>query len=126
MTKSLPPPRIGIPVPLEIEEIDRFVRPALSEDRGGGDLTSITAVPSHARARARLIAKAPGVVAGLAVFARPFQLLDPTAKVELLVEDGSSVRKGDELARIEGSARALLGAERTGLNFIQRMSGIAT
>jgi nicotinate-nucleotide pyrophosphorylase (carboxylating) len=102
------------------------VRPALAEDRGGGDLTSITAVPERARARARLIAKADGVVAGMHVFARAFELVDPTARIELAVEDGARFTRGAELARVEGSARALLAAERTALNFIQRMSGIAT
>jgi nicotinate-nucleotide pyrophosphorylase (carboxylating) len=123
---ALPPPRIGIPSPLSVEEIDRFVRPALAEDRGGGDLTSITAIPDKVRARARLIAKSDGVVAGLAVFARAFDLCDPTAKIHLAKKDGAAIRRGEELATIEGSARALLGAERTALNFIQRLSGIAT
>jgi nicotinate-nucleotide pyrophosphorylase (carboxylating) len=102
------------------------VRPALAEDRGGGDLTSITAVPEAARARALLLCKADGVVAGLDVFARAFELADPKARIELATEDGARCAKGEELARVEGSARALLGAERTALNFIQRLSGIAT
>lgn len=102
------------------------MRPALAEDRGGGDLTSITAVPERARARARLMAKSDGVVAGLPVFARTFELCDPTAKIYLAKKDGARIARGEELARVEGSARALLGAERTALNFIQRLSGIAT
>jgi nicotinate-nucleotide pyrophosphorylase (carboxylating) len=126
VVSTLPPPRIGLPPPLSIEEIDRFVRPALAEDRGGGDLTSITAVPDKVRARARLLAKSDGVVAGLAVFARTFDLCDPTAKIHLAKKDGAAIQRGDELANVEGSARALLGAERTALNFIQRLSGIAT
>src|SRR5262249_7586551 len=69
-SSALPPPRAGLPRPLETTEIDRFVRPALDEDRGGGDLTSFTAVPEKARARATLIAKGSGVLAGLPVFAR--------------------------------------------------------
>lgn len=123
---GLPPPRSGPPPALRKEEIDRFVRPALAEDRGGGDLTSITAVPERARARARLICKSDGVIAGLSVFARAFELCDPKVKLELLVEDGARVARGTELVRIEGLARALLCAERTSLNFIQRLSGIAT
>jgi nicotinate-nucleotide pyrophosphorylase (carboxylating) len=111
---------------LSKSEIDAFVRPALAEDRGGGDLTSATAVPEQARARARLVCKSDGVIAGLAVFARAFELADPTARIELAAEDGSRCAKGTELARIEGSARGLLCAERTALNFIQRLSGIAT
>ena len=123
---GLPAPRRGLPPPLAREEIDRFVKPALEEDRGGGDLSSIHAVPEKARARARLVSKSTGVLAGLAVFARTFELVDPRARVELLLEDGARIAKGAELARIEGSARALLTAERTALNFVQRLSGIAT
>jgi len=102
------------------------VRAALDEDRGGGDLTSFTAVPEKARARAALIAKSDGVLAGLPIFARTFQLCDRKAAIELLAEDGSACKKGDVVARIEGSARALLLAERSALNFIQRLSGTAT
>ena len=123
---GLPPPRSGPPRPLEAGEIDRFVRIALDEDRGGGDLTSITAVPEKARARARLVAKADGVLAGMNVFARAFVLCDRRAQVVLLFEDGARFHRGDVLARIEGQARALLAAERTALNFVQRLSGTAT
>ena len=106
--------------------IDRFVRPALEEDRGGGDLTSITAVPEKARARARLLAKSRGVLAGLDVFARTFELVDPGVKIAITQGDGTPFRPGDAIALVEGSARALLTAERTALNFVQRMSGTAT
>ena len=123
---GLPPPRSGPPRPLEDGEIDRFVRLALDEDRGGGDLTSVTAVPEKARARATLVAKADGVLAGLPVFARAFVLCDRRARVELLKEDGARFHRGDVLARVEGQARALLAAERTALNFVQRLSGTAT
>ena len=124
---GLPAPRLGPPVPLDAAEIDAVLRPALAEDKGGGDLTSISAVPERTRARARLVAKSPGVIAGVAVFARAFELCDPSGpRVVLLVEDGARVERGRELATIEGSARALLTAERTALNCIQRMSGIAT
>lgn len=123
---GLPPPRSGPPKPLEVGEIDRFLRVALDEDRGGGDLTSITAVPEKARARATLVAKADGVLAGMNVFARAFVLCDRRARVELLFEDGARFERGDVLARVEGQARALLAAERTALNFVQRLSGTAT
>jgi len=102
------------------------VRGALDEDRGGGDLTSVTAVPEKARARATLYAKSDGVLAGLEVFARTFQLCDRKAAVELLAEDGSRCHKGSRVATVEGMARALLLAERTALNFVQRLSGTAT
>jgi len=123
---ALPPPRSGPPRPLEPVEIDRHVRAALDEDRGGGDLTSFTAVPEKARARATLVAKGAGVLAGLPVFARTFEICDRSAKIELLAKDGATCKKGEVVARIEGSARALLLAERTALNFIQRLSGTAT
>ncbi|MBI5364147.1 MAG: carboxylating nicotinate-nucleotide diphosphorylase [Planctomycetes bacterium] len=123
---SLPAPRRGLPEPLAREVIDGFARPALEEDRGGGDLTSTTAVPEKARARARLLAKSSGVLAGIGVFARVFELADPRVKVAIAKEDGARFQKGDVLATVEGSARALLTAERTALNFVQRMSGTAT
>ena len=124
--EGLPAPRRGLPPALTRELVDRFVKPALEEDRGGGDLSSFHAVPEKARARAKLVSNSAGVLAGLSVFARAFELSDGRAKVELLAEDGARIAPGQELARIEGSARALLTAERTALNFVQRMSGIAT
>lgn len=119
-------PRLGPPPPLTQAEIDAVLRPALAEDRGGGDLTSTTAVPEGARARARLFPKSPGVIAGLPVFCRAFELCDPTCRIERLVEDGARVARGQDLVVVEGLARALLTAERTALNFVQRMSGTAT
>ncbi len=123
---ALPAPRIGRPAPLTRAQIDAVLRPALDEDRGGGDLTSAHAVPAGARAAARLVPKSEGVLAGLAVFARAFELCDPAARVEILAEDGERARRGQTVVRVEGSARALLTAERTALNCVQRMSGIAT
>ena len=99
---------------------------ALAEDRGRGDVTSETSVPATARACARLIAKQAGVLAGLEVFSRAFTLCDSGAQVQLSCGDGDSVELGKEVARIEGSARALLLAERTALNLLQRLSGVAT
>jgi len=123
---SLPAPRVGTPDPLTPEEIDAVLQPALEEDRGSGDLSGESAVPADARARARLVAKAAGHIAGLDVFARAFTLCDPEARTELLARDGDLVEAGQELAHIEGNARALLVAERVALNFLQRLSGIAT
>jgi nicotinate-nucleotide pyrophosphorylase (carboxylating) len=122
----LPAPRVGPPAPLATEEIDAVLRPALDEDSGPGDLSGQHAVPAGARARARLVAKAAGRIAGLDVFARAFELCDPNARVRLLVADGADVTPGAELALVEGDARALLVAERIALNFLQRLSGIAT
>jgi nicotinate-nucleotide pyrophosphorylase (carboxylating) len=83
-------------------------------------------VPAEAAARGRLVAKAEGRLAGVEVFARVFELCDPGARVELLARDGDRIEPGQELARVEGPARALLLAERTALNLVQRMSGTAT
>jgi len=106
--------------------LDDLLRRALDEDQGSGDVTSECAVPAAARARARLWAKADGVLAGIEVFARVFHLCDAEARTELLARDGERVWRGRELARIEGRARALLLAERTALNLVQHLSGIAT
>jgi len=102
------------------------VRAALDEDRRQGDLTSESALPAELRAVARLVAKQEGVLAGLPVFLRTFELCDPEAYAEVRAADGERIAPGRTLARIEGSARALLLAERTALNFLQRMCGIAT
>jgi nicotinate-nucleotide pyrophosphorylase (carboxylating) len=124
--EGLPAPRRGLPPPLARELVERFVAPELDEDRGSGDVTSLHAVPEKARARAHLVSRSAGVLAGSALFARAFELCDPRARVEFLVQDGARIAAGQELARVEGSARALLTAERTALNFVQRLSGIAT
>lgn len=95
-------------------------------DRGAGDLTSEAIVPVGRRARMRLVAKAPGRLAGLGVFERAFALCDEDSTVRLARRDGDPVAPADEVAVVEGQARALLLAERTALNFVQRLSGIAT
>jgi nicotinate-nucleotide pyrophosphorylase (carboxylating) len=118
--------RRGPPPPLSREAIDAVLRPALEEDCGGGDLTSARAVPAAARAEAALVSKASGITAGLPVFARAFELVAAGAEIELCAADGDAVSSGQVLARIRGPARGLLMAERTALNFVQRLSGIAT
>jgi len=107
-------------------EIERVVRQALEEDLGPGDVTSEFAVPASARARARLVAKADGVLAGLDAFARAFELCDPDSRVQRLCSDGDRLIPGQEVAVVEGLARGLLAAERTALNLLQRLSGVAT
>ena len=106
-------------------EIDEVVVRELAEDEGSGDLTS-AALPSSARARARLVAKAPGVFCGAELFARTFRRVDSSVEVVMTGADGDRVEPGQELGTIVGPARALLVAERTALNFAQRLSGIAT
>ncbi|CAI9386708.1 carboxylating nicotinate-nucleotide diphosphorylase [Microbacterium sp. T2.11-28] len=106
--------------------IDRIVAAALEEDAPWGDLTSEYLIPAEATARADLVAREPGVFSGGAVFAAAFRLTDPRIEVELLVDDGAVFAAGDALATVAGPARGVLTAERIGLNFAQRMSGIAT
>src|SRR5262245_7846158 len=78
------------------------------------------------RSRARLLARSQGIVAGLGAFARVFELLDPTARVHLALDDGARVAPDTVVAEVAGRARALLSGERTALNLVQRLSGIAT
>ena len=106
--------------------IDRAVAAALEEDAPWGDLTSEALIPENAVARADLVARERGVFSGGEVFAAAFRLTDPTIDVELVVEDGEWFEPGAVLAVVTGPARGVLTAERIGLNFAQRMSGIAT
>lgn len=106
--------------------IDRVVGAALEEDAPWGDLTSSTLIPADAVARAELVAREPGVFSGGEVFAAAFRLTDPAVLVELTVEDGSTFEPGATLAVVAGPARSVLTAERVALNFVQRMSGIAS
>ncbi|MEO7718063.1 MAG: carboxylating nicotinate-nucleotide diphosphorylase [Capsulimonas sp.] len=114
---------------MDIPEIlfEPIVRAALAEDIGAGDITTTVCIPAGTKASAMVLAKSPGVVAGLAVGALVFRLLDPEARWEALVEDGATVGAGRHaIARVSGDARALLTAERVALNLMQRMSGVAT
>lgn len=106
--------------------IDRVVGAALEEDAPWGDITSETLIVETAIATAELIAREPGVFSGGEVFAAAFRLTDPRVRVDLIVEDGAWFDAGTVLALVTGPARAVLTAERVGLNFTQRMSGIAT
>ena len=106
--------------------VDDIIHRALAEDAPWGDVTSETFLPETARARAVLAAREPGVLSGIGVAARTFQLVDPATTVEVLAADGDAFAAGDVLARIEGPARSVLRAERIALNLLQRMSGIAT
>jgi nicotinate-nucleotide pyrophosphorylase (carboxylating) len=111
---------------LTTEEINRAVRLALAEDVGSGDATTRATIPDHAQARAVMRAREPLVVAGLTIAEAAFRELSPGVKIEHFVTDGQSVKFGQDLMRVEGSARAILSAERVALNFMQRLSGIAT
>ena len=111
-------------IPLQYEPI---VRAALIEDVGAGDITTESCIPEDARSVAVLLAKSPGVVAGLDLARCAFQLLDPGVRWEPMVADGAVVSGNREtLARITGLSRSILTAERVALNLMQRMSGVAT
>src|SRR5262245_41300696 len=106
--------------------LDEIVDRTLREDLAGGDLSSEATVPEGARAVATAVARGPLVVCGGLVFRRVFERLEPSMAFEALVEDGARVEKDAAIWRVRGSARALLSAERSALNLVQRMSGIAT
>ncbi|WP_018296099.1 carboxylating nicotinate-nucleotide diphosphorylase [Corynebacterium lubricantis] len=106
--------------------IERLVGSALSEDAPWGDITTEALVPADAQARAELSARELGTFSGVQLLTTTFALVDPTVTVELHIADGEAFDKGQSLATIEGSARSILRAERIALNFVQRMSGIAT
>lgn len=99
---------------------------ALEEDLGRGDLTTDATVPRGVRAEGRLIAKEGGVLAGAGVAAEAFRLVDGGLELELLLDDGARLARGDEVLKVRGEARSILMAERVALNFVQRLSGIAT
>ena len=105
---------------------DETILRALREDIPWEDVSANAVVPAGEKGRAELIAKQDGVLAGLPVFERVFQLLDKSVFVEFYKKDGDAVKKGEVVAKIEGDMRAILSGERTALNFLQRMSGIAT
>lgn len=102
------------------------IRAALREDMPFGDVSCDAVADGPRRAQVRLIAKQDGVICGLDVFERTFQLLDASAFFAADVQEGDEVRCGQDLGAVEGDVRALLSAERVALNFLQRMSGIAT
>ncbi len=108
------------------EEVVRLVRKALEEDIGAGDATTLATVPENARARARILAREPLVCAGLPLAARVFGELDENCQAELLCAEGEAIDAGRDVMRLEGKARAILSGERTALNFLQRLCGIAT
>lgn len=106
--------------------LDQIIEIALSEDLAGGDLSGQCTIPEDAYATATAVAKKPLVLSGGEVFSRCFHSVDAACRVERLAQEGAAVPAGGELFRIEGPARSLLAAERTALNFLQRLSGTAT
>ena len=109
-----------------IPNLDELIQMALREDIGDGDHSTLACIPPTAQGKAKMVAKQDGVLCGCAVGERVFHLVDSQLKVSLLKNDGDSVRKGDLVMLVEGASASILTAERTALNFMQRLSGIAT
>ena len=118
--------RSGLTFPLAPGALRALVRSALEEDGAFDDITTIATVVTGRRARSSLVARQAGVVAGIPLVVESFRLLDPKVSIRVDVEDGTQVRAGDSVLFITGHARALLAAERVALNFLQRLSGIAS
>lgn len=110
----------------DIANLDELIRMALREDIGDGDHSTLACIPSTAVGTAKMVAKQDGVLCGAIVGERVFHQVDPTLKVSLLKNDGDAVKKGDIVMLVEGHSGSILTAERTALNFMQRLSGIAT
>ena len=113
-------------VKLTVAEISRAVRAALAEDLGRGDVTTLATVPANLQAIALMNAREPLVVSGIQFAEIAFRQLSPKIKIQKLARDGQKVAAGKALLKISGPARALLSAERVALNFVQRLSGVAT
>ncbi|MBQ1184576.1 MAG: carboxylating nicotinate-nucleotide diphosphorylase [Muribaculaceae bacterium] len=106
--------------------IDDLLNLAFAEDVGDGDHTTLSTIPADAIGRQKLLIKEEGILAGVEIAKMVLHKVDPTLKIELFIEDGAHVKPGDIAFIVEGSVRSLLVAERTMLNIMQRMSGIAT
>ena len=113
------------PITLKLT-VDPLILSALKEDVTSEDVTTNSVMYEGFRGQVDLNCKVDGVICGLQVFSRAFQLLDETTEIELFVKDGDKVKKGQLMGKITGDIRVLLVGERTGLNYLQRMSGIAT
>jgi nicotinate-nucleotide pyrophosphorylase (carboxylating) len=112
--------------PLTQDQLSSLVRSALEEDQAFNDVTTIATVLSSRRARAALVTRQAGTIAGVSLAVEAFRLLDPKISMRVDAEDGTRLPKGGLVVFMTGHARALLSAERTALNFMQRLSGIAT
>ncbi|MDZ4844749.1 MAG: carboxylating nicotinate-nucleotide diphosphorylase [Chitinophagales bacterium] len=107
-------------------DIERFIRQAIEEDVQSGDHTSLACIPKNKTSKAELIAKENGIVAGIEVAKKVFEIIDTELTVDSFYKDGDVVEKSDLVMLVKGSAQSILQAERLALNFMQRMSGIAT
>jgi nicotinate-nucleotide pyrophosphorylase (carboxylating) len=108
------------------KEIENIIRTALEEDIGSGDITTLAIIPADINFQAEFIAKEAGIIAGWGLVKGTFNIFPDPAELTVFVPDGNAVEKGQVIATIKGSARTILSGERVALNFLQRMSGIAT
>ena len=106
--------------------VDDYILNTLKEDITSEDVSTNAVMPEDKQGKAELICKQDGIICGLGIFERTFELLDKTARFEANFKDGDEVKKGELLGVIYGDIKAILSGERTGLNYLQRMSGIAT
>ena len=106
--------------------IENHIKKALEEDIGFSDITTDAIADEKDTMKVKLVSREEGILCGIDVFSLVFKILDPSTKVEILIKDGEKLKKGDIIAKVEGKARAVLIGERTALNYIQRMSGIAS
>lgn len=109
-----------------LTNLDEIISMALREDVGDGDHSTLACIPQTAQGKAKMVAKKQGVLCGMTVGERVFHLVDPELKVTCLKEDGAQIEVGEIVMLVEGRASSILTAERTALNFMQRLSGIAT
>ena len=107
-------------------EIEEIVERALAEDLGKGDVTTGALIPGDQQGNGFVLAKEEGILAGTGAARQVFHRVDPGLKVEILLEDGARVKPGSKVAKISGSIASILKAERVALNFLQRLSGIAS
>ena len=106
--------------------IDDIIEQALLEDIGEGDHTSLATIPNDYKGKAHLIAKEEGILAGVHIAEKVFHKVDPSLNFKILIKDGTALKKGEIVFIVEGNSASILGGERIALNFLQRMSGIAT
>ncbi len=108
------------------KELHIIIENAIREDVGDGDYSSLACIPADAMGKAKLLVKEEGIIAGVAFAKMIFEYVDPKLKIEIFIEDGTSVKYGDEVYHVSGSSQSILKAERLVLNSMQRMSAIAT
>ena len=109
-----------------MKTVEELIQLALKEDIGSGDHSGLSCIPEEAKGSAQLLVKEKGIIAGVSIAVEVFKQVDPACEIKVLIKDGSAVDVGDIVFTAHGSSRSILSAERLALNFLQRMSGIAT